>query len=138
MTKASKQKPDCLTCGLCCIAPYDQDVFADVDDQSLERLLIQKGERWALKNIMLASPFDRLCDAIDGGRSPGAAIKTHWKPVKTGPMRGCRVCACVALRGDPAHKVSCSIYEHRPESCRKAIQPGDNSCLAIRKAAGIV
>jgi Fe-S-cluster containining protein len=38
---------------------------------------------------------------------------------------------CMALHGRIGDRVTCSIYNHRPQGCRK-VQPGDRECLRSR------
>ena len=122
--------PDCRTCGLCCVAPHDQDSFCDLDEEDEERI----GESWVRRNVMRYSTFERfLAAANTGQRLPPGAIRTRWKPVKAGPLKGHRACACVALRGSILRRVSCSIYGRRPKVCREAIAPGDHTCLDLRR-----
>jgi len=127
MIKATAK--DCRQCGACCVAPYDQDVLADLDESDLKRL----NRRWIARNVGTWSLFDHALAGIDGRRLPYAAIKTAWKEQRCGPLKGAEVCACVALRGSVLHRTSCSIYKNRPESCRKAVKPGDRSCLSLRE-----
>ena len=129
-----KKKPDCMTCGLCCVATSDQEAFCDLDDADLERLSEAVGDSWIKRNIMFASTFDMIARRFDGGRhGADMAIKTKSLPIKSGPLKGCESCACVALKGVPMKKVSCSIYEDRPQACRVAVKPGDRTCLEIRR-----
>jgi Fe-S-cluster containining protein len=121
---ASVQKPDCRQCGLCCVSPYDQPVFADLVPADLKRM----SPKWIKENIGESSTFDRI---LNGG-IPGA-IKTRWVKNKRGPLKGYEQCRCRALRGTTMVRVSCSIYAKRPRVCRIAVRPGDRTCLEIRK-----
>ena len=106
---------DCRTCGLCCIAPYEQDVLADCDEADLKRL----GATWTKRNV-----------SVENG---DMGIATRWKTQRAGPFHDAKACCCVALRGSILHRVSCAVYARRPRSCRCAIQPGDRSCRQLRK-----
>lgn len=126
--------PDCRTCGLCCIALQDTEIWAEVTMADAVRL----GSPWCKKHIIGFSLLSMVC------RAPGASlggIETVWREVKAGPMKGVRVCVCVALRGSPLHRCSCRVYDKRPEVCRKALNPGEKQCLEARRmyreAAGI-
>lgn len=119
---------DCRSCGLCCVAPYDQEAFADLEADDFKRL----SRSWVRRNVLFAAPFDLLVQALEGARSVQAAVKTRWKKVKAGPLQGCQVCACVSLRGSPGNQVSCAIYDRRPRTCRESVNPGDRTCLQIR------
>lgn|GEM_PF-1814442 len=119
---------DCVKCGLCCVSLYDQERFADVTAKDEERL----GKRFVRLHVLRTRPFDSLCAAIDGARVPPGAIATEWRKQRSGPFKGVSVCACVALRGTLLEKTACSIYDKRPEVCRKAVKPGDRTCREIR------
>jgi len=123
------KRPDCLTCGLCCSPHQDQEVFCDVDDVDLRRLDIG----WVRRNVLATSMFDLMCSRIDGRPFPAAAIKTRWKKITVGPLQDSEICVCAALTGNPMHRVSCTIYSHRPRACRESVKPGDRSCHQIRK-----
>jgi Fe-S-cluster containining protein len=123
------KRPDCRTCGVCCMALHDQLAFCDVDERDLKRL----DPKWVRKNVMFPSRFDTLVNAIDGGRLPLGAIRTEWKKQRGGPFKGVEACVCVALRGSLMHGAKCSIYPRRPKACREAVKPGDEACLQVRK-----
>jgi Fe-S-cluster containining protein len=126
----STKKPDCRRCGACCIALLDQSALADVSEADFKRL----SPRWADTNVLFPHPFDLALAAIGGGcRLPLGAIKTKKLLQRRGPLKGLKVCACTALRGSVLHRTSCSIYERRPESCRTAVEPGDETCLSLRR-----
>jgi len=128
------KKPDCMACGLCCVATSTQEAFCDLDDADLETLADALGDRWIRRNVMFASTFDMLARRFDGGgQGADMAIKTKILPINSGPLKGCESCACVALKGVPMKKVSCSIYENRPRACQTAVNPGDRTCLEIRR-----
>jgi hypothetical protein len=123
------KRPDCRSCGLCCMSLHDQEAYCDVEPEDLERL----PRAWVRKNVMFSSGFDMLCSAIDGGRAPYGAIRTAWKQQRRGPLKGITACVCVALRGSMMQRVGCSIYSKRPRACREALNPGDKECLEARR-----
>lgn len=125
----TSKRPNCLTCGVCCVALHDQPVFCDVEEKDVRRLKPQ----WVRKNVLFPSRFDALCNAIDGGPLPWGAIKTEWKKQRSGPFKEAEACACVALHGSLMHGVKCSVYSKRPRACREAVKPGDETCLQVRK-----
>jgi Fe-S-cluster containining protein len=45
-------------------------------------------------------------------------------------------CVCVALRGTIGRRVSCGIYERRPEECRILIA-GSDDCRVARRQSGL-
>ena len=120
---------DCRTCGLCCICLFDQDVFCDVTSEDEERL----DEAFVRKNVVRPSLLGELADSVSGRRTEDGAIKTKWRTVKTGPLRGISVNACAALRGSIMNRVFCSVYKNRPDACRKALSQGDKACREVRK-----
>lgn len=60
-------------------------------------------------------------------------IKTVWRRMKSGPLKGYELNVCVALRGSILNKVSCSIYKNRPIVCSET-PLGCAYCLQVRKA----
>ena len=121
------KRPDCRTCGVCCVSLQDQDSFCDVTPADVMRL----GTRWAKRNVVFPDGWERMergwPTAIAG------VIKTAWRKQRSGPMKGAAACVCVALRGSLRHKVECSVYEKRPRACRVAVKTGDKTCLAVRR-----
>lgn len=139
-TRVSSRKPrrkprrkitskDCVRCGLCCVAEADQEEFCDVTADDIERL----DRRWAKENVLFSTLFNQFVAVFDGAYAPFPAIRTRWLPVKTGPLKGCDVCACAALRGSVGSRVRCTIYKRRPEVCKDAVVPGDHSCRTLRR-----
>jgi hypothetical protein len=130
-------KPDCRTCGVCCVACGDQDVYCDVDEKDLERL----SPGFVRKHIINAfDPMLYMAEVVIAGKSLSTiagdarelAIRTAWKPMKTGPFAGYELNVCAALRGSVLSRVSCSVYRNRPAVCRTAVKPGQRECLIAR------
>ena len=130
-------KPDCRTCGVCCVAPGEQDVYCDVDEKDLKRL----SPGFIRKHITNAfQPLEYLATVVIAGKSARAsdgiatmlAIRTQWKMMRTGPFAGNELNVCAALRGSVLSRVSCSVYRNRPAVCRKAIKAGERECLIAR------
>jgi Fe-S-cluster containining protein len=119
----------CRSCGACCVSLNKQDAFCDITSTDEERL----GKRFVRLNVLRPSPIDYFARMFDGAPNPEGVIKTKWLEVKTGPLKGVSVCACIALRGSVMSKASCSVYEKRPKVCRTAVKPGDQSCRDIRE-----
>jgi Fe-S-cluster containining protein len=123
---------DCRRCGLCCVSWEDQEAYCDISAKDLRRL----SPSWASRNVYDFAVMERVVAELEGRQSlPIAALKTASREQKTGPLKGCEVCACVALRGSLLHQTYCSIYERRPDACREAVKPGDRSCREIRALA---
>jgi Fe-S-cluster containining protein len=103
----------CRSCGACCWSMVDQEYYADVTPEDVERL----PKRFVKLHVVQSEE----------------AIATKWQKQAAGPFKGVSACVCAALRGSLMHRVSCSVYENRPRSCRNALQPGDRSCRETRR-----
>ena len=110
MVKEEITNATCKTCGMCCVAPYEQPVFADVEARDKKRL----GRTFVRLNVL------------------DDAIVTHRVSVNRGAYVGYEVTACVALAGDVGHEVRCGVYKNRPDVCRNAFEPGDRGCREVR------
>ena len=121
---------NCLSCGACCVAPHEQEVFCDLVDSDIRRL----GEKWVWRHALTPNPITLFSCVIDGAPPPPLAIKSKYRTQRAGPFKTWAFCCCVALRGSVMHKVTCSVYEKRPRACRTAVKPGDRACREIRKA----
>jgi Fe-S-cluster containining protein len=103
---ASASTYDCRTCGACCAPERNDAVYVGVTDVDLARLT----RRWRDQHVTREGVLTKL-DPI--GR-----------------------CVCVALRGAIGQKVSCSIYERRPDECRRLFA-GSRACRDARRQAGL-
>jgi len=128
---------ECLTCGVCCVSLEDQEAFCDVLPEDEVRL----GEAFVRRHVYRFHLVDLATSLMMGREVPPGAIRTKWVKQRMGPLKGCEVLTCVALRGSVLHRVRCSVYEKRPYACREAVKPGDKTCLwlrrEIRRAAGV-
>jgi Fe-S-cluster containining protein len=122
-------KPDCRRCGICCVAFQDQPVFCNVEPEDEARL----SPGFVAKHVLHVEPREQLAQIIRGETPTMAAIRTEWREMKTGPLRGGEVNVCAALRGSVMSRVSCSVYRNRPSVCRTALQPGDRECHLVRR-----
>jgi len=120
---------DCRRCGVCCVSLRAQDAYCDATLEDLKKL----DPRWVKENVAFASLMSALGMAVDGGKMVLAAIRTKWAYQLRGPFADQSLCTCAALRGSVLHRVSCRIYERRPETCRTLL-PGDPACRQCRKA----
>ena len=120
----------CLSCGACCVAPNDQEVFCDLVESDIKRL----GEKWVQKHALAPNPITLFSCVIDGAPPPPLAIRSKYRAQRAGRLKGWELCCCVALRGSVMNQVSCSVYEKRPRACRMAVKPGDSACRRIRQA----
>lgn len=129
MPKVPKEKPDCLTCGVCCVSAHDNPIWAEVLLADCKRL----GPSWCRRNVLGYNTMDLLTRVLDHGPAFMGGIKTRWRKLAAGPFKGVEVCACVALKGNIMHKVECSVYKHRPKVCRNALRPGERQCHEARR-----
>lgn len=111
---------NCETCGACCRASSFMDLvplrpFADMTDTEAEEI-----ETKHPGSVTLTSPSGWTFD-------PQRFVMS----IKQGEYG-----RCVALRGKVGKKVSCAIYEDRPETCRE-FEPGSERCLEVRRKVGI-
>ncbi len=109
---------DCRTCGACCVSGgYSTDAldygYADMSPTDVARL----------------SPHVRrqLHERFVGGETYHA---TAAKQLPSGKY------ACRYLRGTPGGQCSCSIYDTRPDVCRK-FRVGGAMCKLARLAADV-
>jgi Fe-S-cluster containining protein len=119
---------DCRQCGLCCVCFFDQDVFCDVTEEDERRL----SPEFVRKHVIPFTPAAMAAAYICSSSTTPGAIRTRWRTVKTGPLKGIEVNACAALRGSIMNRVSCRVYANRPEVCRTAVKPGDRACHEVR------
>ena len=65
------------------------------------------------------------------------ALPALWQALETvadGPLKGDDNCPCIWLNRFTG---KCRNYQLRPPVCRDLIQPGDETCLRLRREAGI-
>lgn len=62
-----------------------------------------------------------------------AMTRSVWKQQRSGPVAGREALVCSALRGSLMSRVSCGVYDVRPQVCR-GYQPGSRRCLEARRA----
>lgn len=111
--KRSSGTPDCRTCGACCIGGYDDGGgWADCTVEDVIRMsrrvrdqLVSLHVGWATTDKYLATPTVFSESFGD---------------------------SCKFLRGTPGKRVSCRIYETRPEVCRD-FKPGSKRCKEARR-----
>src|SRR5688572_17446314 len=101
----------CRSCGMCCVAFDDQEVFANVTPADEPQL----GKRIVRLHV------------LDG------ALRTQWRRQRSGPFSGWEMNTCRMLQGSVGSRVSCRIYERRPRCCHVAVKPGDRVCREVRR-----
>jgi len=99
---------DCRSCGACCGPPYVAPTYVDLTALDAARLSAAQRRAYV---------------------APGT---TALKTAHTGDG-----IICVALRGRIGTRVSCAIYERRPDACRR-FKPGSRACRRLRAYAGIM
>lgn len=97
---------DCRTCGACCAPQRNDAVYVGVTAADIARMT----RLWRERNVARE------------------AILTKLDPVGR--------CVCVALRGTVGQRVSCTIYDRRPQECR-SFTAGSKECIAARRQAGL-
>ena len=130
MGKRKAPKPNCTTCGICCVSPVDQPSFCDVDEDDEKRL----GAQLVRCHVLYPSMVDAFATMLDHHPAPQGAIKTIWKEEWSGPFKGYQFCRCVFLQGSVMRKVKCRVYDDRPRVCRMAMKPGDKACTELRRS----
>jgi Fe-S-cluster containining protein len=98
---------DCRSCGACCGPPYPADSYIDLTPLDLARL--SRGDRRHLAE----------------GNAPALATAVTDDGV-----------VCSALRGRIGTRVRCTIYERRPDACRR-FEPGSRGCRRMRAHAAL-
>lgn len=101
---------DCRTCGACCAAPDGETTFVAVDRVDLARLGPREAKRLVVLDPTIPSGLAMAVTTPSGERRPR--------------------CAC--LEGALGARVTCTVYEVRPEACRD-VQAGDAWCLESRR-----
>jgi Fe-S-cluster containining protein len=106
---------DCRSCGACCIGGDEGDGWADCTTEDVMRMT-----RQARAQLVPTSP--------------GWAHTDRWyaTPTVMTDTGG----ACAFLRGTPGKRVTCRIYETRPEVCRD-FRPGSRGCREKRREIGL-
>ena len=97
---------DCRTCGACCAPERNDPLYVGIGPIDVARLTARFRQQYVAQDSILTK--------LDpNGR-----------------------CVCVALRGAIGRRVSCGIYERRPEECRH-LTAGSKECLTARRQAGL-
>lgn len=102
---------DCRKCGICCVSLTWSDTYVNLTPKDEDKL----GKRYVRLYVI------------------NSEIRTRPTLNKAGPLKGAEDCRCVSLRGSIGNQVSCSIYEKRPDICKKALNPGDRQCIEVRR-----
>lgn len=109
---------DCKACGACCIGGDEGQGWADCTAEDVMRMTRQVRAR--------------LVPIRSGG---GWSFTDRWYATPT-VMNKSGDASCAFLRGVPGKRVSCRIYETRPDVCRE-FKPGSAGCRAMRKQIGL-
>jgi Fe-S-cluster containining protein len=103
---------DCVTCGACCYNPDENTEIGYIDYIDID----------PFDPIMKQPELVRRLVVLDDNLEP------H--------MRLSHLGRCAALSGQLGKKVGCTIYHHRPDSCRR-FSAGSKRCQQYRKERGI-
>lgn len=121
--------PDCRECGACCLATIGlPDGTCDVEEDEIAQLPAE-----LQKQLIYPEPYELMARTLSGRKSFYAVIPVKVSTAKSGPLKGIDCSTCVCLEGSVMDRVSCSIYEQRPKSCRVALMPGDPTCRKTRQ-----
>lgn len=101
---------DCRRCGACCLSPDGSDGYVILQGNEPERL--------RLLGLPLVS---------DGGGQTCLGTR---------PREGRDGMACVAFEGAVGWTCGCTVYEERPERCRR-FEVGSAHCRFARLLAGL-
>jgi len=116
----SKPEPDldCTKCGLCCLAGNWND-----PPMPFVELTVKDAKRIA--------KLDRRLVVLNN-RPPSGF--TFQEPVEL--LLAVKRGRCAALEGTCGKKVACTIYEDRPQACRR-FETGSAHCLSFRRSRGL-
>jgi Fe-S-cluster containining protein len=103
---------DCTRCGACCQNPDD-----NVAEGYIYYLAIERGAP-----LLSDAKLVRRLVMYDGEKAPHLRLEANGR--------------CLALRGKIGQKAVCSMYDVRPQGCRK-LQPGDARCEQARRERGL-
>lgn len=108
-------KPDCRSCGACCVGIHSDDDggWADCEARDLRRMSAN------VRKQLVVIPQDGW----------SFTDKLYATPTTVTPLGK----VCNFLRGTPGRKVSCRIYDQRPDVCRQ-FEPGSQGCLESRQS----
>lgn len=101
---------DCTKCGACC-APFSKPVA------------IRHYVRLLPEDLENPQRMEVLGEISGETRLWGQCVRT---------CRGVNGTQCIALRGVVGEGAYCSVYEDRPEACRR-FAPGSDACLELRE-----
>jgi len=107
---------DCVTCGACCVSTWDSETYVYVGDDDVRQLRLAYDE----------DEVARIVGGLDDPMEQGLKTKVNCQGHVT----------CIVLDGKVGERCSCSIYEHRPETCID-FKPGGDCCKLAREEAGI-
>jgi Fe-S-cluster containining protein len=109
---------DCRSCGACCLGGLDDGRgWADCTVEDVKRMTAQV--RAQLVSIKYGSWIHTEARAA----TPTTSTKEFGE-------------VCSFLRGTPGKRVSCRIYETRPDVCRN-YKPGSLGCREAREQIGL-
>jgi Fe-S-cluster containining protein len=138
----------CNNCGACCRhmgAPLDYEQFV-YGEQSSELMESGNYNRWLDMPEALKSELKAYFDGVRSGAIPAVIKYTdkQFAAAVSGDEAALEIIANSIMEQTPnkaiaciwydQQKHTCKNYEWRPDTCRDALEPGDEACLATRKA----
>lgn len=147
---------DCSNCGACCMHRGTPPGYSAYYQWKGEIAAWAKEspdyERW--QNLPpeveaeLRAYFEGVRDGKLADRSAGFKdLDAAWEAIQSGQIKlAAQEIAAVAKKSRglevpclwfDLETKRCKHYEHRPETCRDAIHPGDDACRATRKHFGV-
>lgn len=88
---------DCIRCGACCVATIETEDYVFMRQEDVDRLSPDEQERLVLRTDV-----------------PTYGAQFAMRTTEVGGER-----RCAALQGRVGCSVSCSIYDRRPNACRR-------------------
>ena len=108
---------DCQSCGACCLSPWEAEGYVRLHDLDVERL------RGTGLSILLE-------EQPGWDEQPEELVRLSTQLDKQGRR------ACVALAGCAGRSCACSIYDQRPDPCRR-FEVGSLLCRQARQRLGL-
>lgn len=108
---------DCKSCGACCVGGYeDGEGFAYCSTSDVKRLSRSVRHRLHVSRL---GPMETVASLS----TPAVMTEDFGK-------------ICGFLRGTPGRRVSCGIYDTRPNVCQN-FRPGSKNCVSARTELGL-
>ena len=117
-------EPDCQTCGACC-SFFCKDDLSDIGKRGYGIFIGDDDVSKLPKQLVV---LDQRSLPISG-----ESWTDGWLRGRFTDADGWR---CKALDGQIGKSVACTVYEHRPTTCRE-FEPGSEKCVEARRMKGV-